>query len=120
MDEEEKENSINSSSSEEENKTLSLLNKSKTIIESQGENYKNTNNNIYQEKIQIITSSKKKIISYKSLILVPDKVQYSKKINQITENGINHLNYYCNNQRLNTTNKKIYLKIIIVMGKYNI
>jgi len=117
LDEEQKENSKNSSSSEEEYKTLSLLNKSKTMIENQEENYKNTNNNIYQEINSNFIYYKKKIISYKPLIWVPDKVQYSNKkyfimtkINQITENGINHLNYYCNNHRLNTTNKKIYFK----------
>ena len=30
------------------------------------------------------------------------------------------MNYYCNNHRLSTTNKKNILKIILVMGKYNI
>ena len=123
MDVEEKENSINSSSSEEENKPLSILNKSKKIIENQEENSKDINNNIYKEINSLFIFYKKKIISYKSLIWIPDKVQYSNKkylktkINQITENGINHLNYYCNNHRLNTTNKKIYFKNNLCNGQ---
>ena len=117
LDAEEKENPINSSSSDEEYKPLSLINKSKINIENQEKNLKNSNSEIYQEINSLFIFYKKKIISYKPLIWIPDKVQYSNKkyylmtkLNQITENGINHLNYYCNNHRLNTSNKKIYFK----------
>ena len=48
-------------------------------MKSQEENYKNINNIIYQKINSNFTFYKKKIISYKPLIWVPDKVQYSNK-----------------------------------------
>ena len=79
MDAEEKENHINSSSSDEEYKPLSLINKSKINIVNLEKNLKSTNSEIYQEINSLFIFYKKKIISYKPLIWIPDKVQYSNK-----------------------------------------